>query len=61
MPQETQIGALAAEGHSSPRIGSQLLISHRTVAYSLHEVFCKLEITNRAQRHAALSRQPNAS
>lgn len=53
-PQELQIAQLAAEGMSNKAIGSQLFLSHRTVASHLYRVFPKLGIAARAQLRGAL-------
>jgi len=36
------------------KIGQQLYISHRTVAYHVRRIFPKLGITSRTQLHAAV-------
>jgi len=45
--QVAQIARLAAEGHTNPEIGSQLVISPRTAEYHLHKVSTKLGISSR--------------
>jgi DNA-binding NarL/FixJ family response regulator len=52
--QETQIAALAREGHSNPEIGAQLFISPRTVEYHLHKVFTKMGISSRNELQRVL-------
>ncbi|MFI5874335.1 AAA family ATPase [Streptomyces sp. NPDC051445] len=47
-PQELRVARLAAQGLTNREIGSQLLISHRTVAHHLANVFPKLGIVSRA-------------
>lgn len=53
-PQELQIAQMAAEGMSNKAIGSQLFLSHRTVASHLYRVFPKLGIAARSQLRGAL-------
>jgi DNA-binding CsgD family transcriptional regulator len=53
--QEAQIARLAAEGLSTPEIGTRLFLSPRTVQYHLGKVFTKLGITSRAQLSRALA------
>lgn len=53
-PQELQIAQMAAEGLSNKAIGSQLFLSHRTVASHLYRVFPKLGIAARSQLRGAL-------
>ena len=53
-PQELQVARLAADGLSNREIGAQLYLSHRTIAFHLHQIYGKLEITSRAQLHRVL-------
>jgi DNA-binding NarL/FixJ family response regulator len=46
---ETQVLALAAEGHSNAEIAARLFISPKTVGVHLSNVFHKLGVTNRHQ------------
>ena len=60
-PQEAQVARMAAEGLSNREIGDQLYLSHRTIAFHLHQIYAKLEITSRAQLHIALGDGPPSS
>jgi DNA-binding CsgD family transcriptional regulator/tetratricopeptide (TPR) repeat protein len=57
-PQEVQVARMAAEGLSNREIGDQLYLSHRTIAFHLHQIYAKLEITSRAQLHLFLQDEP---
>ncbi|WP_127509583.1 helix-turn-helix transcriptional regulator [Actinoplanes solisilvae] len=53
-PQEMQVAALAATGHSNRQIGERLLISHRTVGAHLSSVYDKLGVHTRTALRTAL-------
>jgi DNA-binding CsgD family transcriptional regulator/tetratricopeptide (TPR) repeat protein len=57
-PQELQVALMAADGLTNREIGDQLYLSHRTIAFHLHQIYGKLEITSRAQLHLALQGAP---
>jgi DNA-binding CsgD family transcriptional regulator len=59
-PQELQVATMAAEGLTNREIGDQLYLSHRTIAFHLHQIYGKLEITSRAQLHRALQGEQTA-
>jgi DNA-binding NarL/FixJ family response regulator len=52
---------MAAEGFSNREIGDQLYLSHRTIAFHLHQIYAKLQITSRAQLHLALQDEPGSN
>jgi DNA-binding CsgD family transcriptional regulator len=54
---ETDVTRLTAEGLTNPEIGARLYISRRTVETHLSHVFRKLDLTNRTQLVAELSRR----
>jgi DNA-binding CsgD family transcriptional regulator len=47
--QERQIAGLARDGLSNQKIGARLFLSQHTVAYHLHKVYTKLDVTSRNQ------------
>ena len=55
-PTERQVAQLVAEGLSNPGIADRLFISRATVKTHLTHVFTKLDITNRAQLTALVTR-----
>ena len=55
-PTEREVTQLVAEGLSNPGIASRLFISRATVKTHLTHVFTKLDITNRAQLTALVTR-----
>jgi DNA-binding CsgD family transcriptional regulator len=52
--QEAIVARLAAEGRTTPEIGTQLFISPRTAEYHLRKVFTKLGISSRRSLRDAL-------
>ena len=56
-PMETDVTRLTAEGLTNPEIGARLYISRRTVETHLSHVFRKLDLANRTQLVAELSRR----
>jgi DNA-binding CsgD family transcriptional regulator len=48
-PAEHRVAALAAQGHSNPRIAQQLYITRRTVETHLTHVFQKLDVSTRGE------------
>jgi len=55
-PTEREVAQLVAEGLSNPGIANRLFISRATVKTHLTHVFTKLDITNRAQLTALVTR-----
>ena len=55
-PAEREVAQLVAEGLSNPGIAGRLFISRATVKTHLTHVFTKLDITNRAQLTALVTR-----
>jgi DNA-binding NarL/FixJ family response regulator len=55
-PTEREVAQLVAEGLSNPGIADRLFISRATVKTHLTHVFTKLDITNRAQLTALVTR-----
>jgi len=55
-PTERDVAQLVAEGLSNPGIADRLFISRATVKTHLTHVFTKLDITNRAQLSALVTR-----
>jgi DNA-binding CsgD family transcriptional regulator len=55
-PTEREVAELVAEGLSNPDIADRLLISRATVKTHLTHVFTKVDITNRAQLTALVTR-----
>ena len=53
---ERQIMAWVAQGKTNPEIGCILRISEFTVKNHLKSIFSKLDVTNRAQAVARMSR-----
>ena len=56
-PTELGVTRLVAEGLTNPEIGARLYISRRTVETHLSHVFRKLDLANRTQLVAELSRR----
>jgi DNA-binding NarL/FixJ family response regulator len=54
-PQEVQVARVAADGHTNPEIGAQLVLSPRTGEFHLTKPFGKLGISSRKQLRSALS------
>jgi DNA-binding CsgD family transcriptional regulator len=55
-PTEREVAQLVAEGLSNPGVADRLFISRATVKTHLTHVFTKLDITNRAQLTALVTR-----
>lgn len=53
-PSEMRVAALAAEGHSTPRIAHRLHITRKTVESHLGQAYRKLEISGRAELPAKI-------
>jgi DNA-binding CsgD family transcriptional regulator len=56
-PREREILRLVVAGKSNPEIGTQLFISHRTVATHLRNVYDKLRVAGRAEAISAAIRR----
>jgi DNA-binding CsgD family transcriptional regulator len=48
-PQEFQVARFVAAGGTNRDVAAQLFLSHRTVAYHLHNVYRKLGVTSRTE------------
>ena len=56
-PTELDVARLAAEGLSNAEIGTKLFISAGTAKVHLHHIYAKLNLANRAQLTAEVTRR----
>jgi predicted ATPase/class 3 adenylate cyclase/DNA-binding CsgD family transcriptional regulator len=59
-PTELQVAELAAEGLTNPEIGARMFIARGTVKIHLSHVYAKLDVRNRAELAALVSRRATA-